>query len=70
MPATKATTTARSERVREGSMNDVVIYTDGACEGNPGPGGWAAIVDEIRTSGVRSPGASAKRRTTEWSSRR
>ena len=25
-------------------MNDVVIYTDGACSGNPGPGGWAAIL--------------------------
>lgn len=23
-------------------MNDVVIYTDGACKGNPGPGGWGA----------------------------
>ena len=22
------------------SMNDVVMYTDGACRGNPGPGGW------------------------------
>ena len=22
----------------------VVIFTDGACSGNPGPGGWAAIV--------------------------
>lgn len=22
----------------------VVIYTDGACKGNPGPGGWAAIL--------------------------
>ncbi len=22
----------------------VIIYTDGACEPNPGPGGWAAIV--------------------------
>ena len=21
-------------------MNSVVIYTDGACKGNPGPGGW------------------------------
>lgn len=21
-------------------MNEVVIYTDGACKGNPGPGGW------------------------------
>jgi ribonuclease HI len=23
-------------------MTDVVIYTDGACKGNPGPGGWGA----------------------------
>jgi ribonuclease HI len=23
---------------------DVVLYTDGACTGNPGPGGWAAII--------------------------
>jgi ribonuclease HI len=22
----------------------VVIYTDGACSGNPGPGGWAAVL--------------------------
>ena len=22
----------------------VDIYTDGACRGNPGPGGWAAIL--------------------------
>ncbi|GAW93697.1 ribonuclease HI [Calderihabitans maritimus] len=25
-------------------MKKVVIYTDGACSGNPGPGGWAAIL--------------------------
>ena len=23
----------------------VKIYTDGACRGNPGPGGWGAILD-------------------------
>jgi ribonuclease HI len=23
-------------------MNQVTIYTDGACKGNPGPGGWGA----------------------------
>ncbi|MDX1619139.1 MAG: RNase H family protein, partial [Balneolaceae bacterium] len=22
----------------------VLIYTDGACSGNPGPGGWAALL--------------------------
>ena len=25
-------------------MNHVVIYTDGACRGNPGPGGWGALL--------------------------
>ena len=25
-------------------MTAVDIYTDGACSGNPGPGGWAAIL--------------------------
>ena len=25
-------------------MNEVTIYTDGACSGNPGPGGWGAIL--------------------------
>ena len=25
-------------------MEKVTIYTDGACSGNPGPGGWGAIL--------------------------
>ena len=25
-------------------MSGVVIYTDGACRGNPGPGGWGALL--------------------------
>jgi ribonuclease HI len=25
-------------------MTQVQIYTDGACRGNPGPGGWAALL--------------------------
>jgi ribonuclease HI len=25
-------------------MTSVTIYTDGACSGNPGPGGWGAIL--------------------------
>ncbi len=32
-------------------MKKIEIYTDGACSGNPGPGGWAAILkfkDNIR----------------------
>lgn len=30
-------------------MTDVDIYTDGACSGNPGPGGWAAILKKGET---------------------
>jgi ribonuclease HI len=26
-------------------VNTVIIHTDGACSGNPGPGGWGAILD-------------------------
>lgn len=25
-------------------MNSIIIYTDGGCRGNPGPGGWAYII--------------------------
>ena len=32
------------------SLNDIVeIFTDGACRGNPGPGGWGAV---LRFNGV------------------
>lgn len=29
-------------------MNKITIYTDGACKGNPGPGGWGVL---LRSSG-------------------
>jgi ribonuclease HI len=25
-------------------LEEVIIYTDGACSGNPGPGGWGALL--------------------------
>ncbi len=25
-------------------MNEIEIFTDGACKGNPGPGGWGALL--------------------------
>lgn len=40
-------------------MKKVVIHTDGACRGNPGPGGWGAILSAghkvKELSGVESP---------------
>ncbi len=36
-------------------MKDVNLYTDGACSGNPGPGGWGAVLEcdgrELELSG-------------------
>ncbi len=30
-------------------MNDITIYTDGACKGNPGPGGWGVFFQSADT---------------------
>ena len=32
-------------RLEDGARPKVVIHTDGACSGNPGPGGWGAILE-------------------------
>jgi len=28
----------------ECQMNQVIVYTDGSCRGNPGPGGWGVVL--------------------------
>lgn len=38
-------------------MKTVTIYTDGACSGNPGPGGWGAILQYGEHSAEISGGA-------------
>ena len=47
------------------SEKDFIIYTDGACSGNPGPGGWAAIVldsdDQVRELGGGDQGTTNNR---------
>lgn len=42
-------------------MKEVTIYTDGACSGNPGPGGWGAI---LMCEGVQKEISGAKKDTT------
>src|SRR3712207_523687 len=47
MPPTTRTRRRRShppETPVEAREGEVLVWTDGACRGNPGPGGWAAIV--------------------------
>ena len=38
-------------------MKTVTVFTDGACSGNPGPGGWAAILRYGSAEKVLSGGA-------------
>ena len=42
-------------------MPEVEIFTDGACRGNPGPGGWAAL---LRSQGVEKMISGAEQETT------
>jgi ribonuclease HI len=48
---------AEPEQPLEQRPGEAVVWTDGACRGNPGPGGWAAIVvpalggDDVELSG-------------------
>src|SRR5229473_5899373 len=39
-----ASTVASPGRPPMASIPEVEIFTDGACSGNPGPGGWGAIL--------------------------
>ncbi len=38
-------------------MKHIILYTDGACSGNPGPGGWGAIIDDMGQKTELSGGA-------------
>ncbi len=51
--------------MRKGAISDdrVILYADGACSGNPGPGGWAAILIHP-ASGYRREISGAERMTT------
>ncbi len=42
-------------------MKNITIYTDGACSGNPGPGGWGAV---ILIDGTEIPLSGGEKATT------
>lgn len=52
-----------SERNPNQAMRLVELFTDGACSGNPGPGGWAFILRDVKT-GKELTGSDGKRETT------
>lgn len=42
----------------EHNRKTVIVYTDGACSGNPGPGGWAALLKWKQNEKVLTGGES------------
>ena len=44
MPPVRRRSARIVETPVEARPGEVLVWTDGACSGNPGPGGWAAIV--------------------------
>jgi ribonuclease HI len=62
-PATTDPATTGRTRVRP--VGDVEIHTDGACSGNPGPGGWGAVLrygDHVRELSGGDPGPTTNNR--------
>ncbi|HSR56232.1 MAG TPA: ribonuclease HI [Alphaproteobacteria bacterium] len=42
---------------------EVLLFTDGACSGNPGPGGWAYILKHPATGNIKKASGGAPRTT-------
>ena len=42
-------------------MKQIELFTDGACQGNPGPGGWGAV---LRYNGVEKELSGGESQTT------
>lgn len=52
-----------AEESTERVLRSVQLYTDGACSGNPGPGGWAFILRDLKT-GKEMTGSGGAAETT------
>jgi ribonuclease HI len=39
----------QASRSAAAELRKVALFTDGACSGNPGPGGWAFILRDLKT---------------------
>ena len=49
--------TMAGESTGDGSDTPLVLYTDGACSGNPGPGGWGVLIRRGAAEETRCGGA-------------
>jgi ribonuclease HI len=54
---------AKKRKDAEGKPEEVRLYTDGACSGNPGPGGWAYILHHPATDTWREVAGGSIRTT-------
>jgi ribonuclease HI len=52
-----------SQQASSQSIRIVELFTDGACSGNPGPGGWAFILRDLKT-GKELSGSGGQAETT------
>ncbi len=55
---------ARNNSLNRASPSKLVIYTDGACSGNPGPGGYAAVVVDPTTDEILTRMSGNEKETT------
>ncbi len=49
--------------------NQITIYTDGACKGNPGPGGYAALLHAVGRGGIHEKLISGREATATTNNR-
>lgn len=60
-PAGRGIISALPQDIRRIALKHVEIYTDGACQGNPGPGGWGAV---MRYKGTEKEISGGEKNTT------
>lgn len=63
MPRTATTKAKAPGDTKAEPMPRVLLYTDGACSGNPGPGGWAYVLKHPATGKVREASGGEPRTT-------
>lgn len=51
-PISKLKITIAAPDLSTAADSQILIYTDGACIGNPGPGGWACVIQRIAAGAV------------------
>lgn len=57
MPVLHTTRRTQKTHIQDEHVKEVIVYTDGACSGNPGPGGWAAVLQYGHHEKVLTGGA-------------